>query len=462
MVSLIGEIRAAHARRLRVSGWIAEAAALPPRASPPIVPPVPTSPFYRALVASAVPLVPLALRNAKQRSAHSARLAAVGQLEAWARAHRDPTRPLAWFHAPSVGEGLQARAVLQEYRTLHPDAQIIYTHYSPSAEALAASIDADWSGYLPYDRSDDVRRVLRAVQPTLLVFTKLDLWPELATQAAAAGCRVAMVAGTVSGESSRLRWPARALTAPGYAALAVVGAVAEPDVARLIALGCDPSRISVTRDPRVDSVLQQMWEARKSPTPVTLGPAEHLMVAGSTWPEDEAVLMEAFGYVHARHPEARLMLVPHEPTLAHMLRIEAAHVPGAIRPPVPLASREEGDDPEIVVIDRVGMLARLYAAGAMAYVGGGFGRAGIHSVLEPAAWSRPVIIGPNDRGSRDAAMLANAGALVRLPRATAVGALVEQWCRWLEDPAECQRQGVAARNALEEDLGAARRNAEIL
>ncbi len=372
------------------------------------------------------------------------------------------SRDLAWFHASSVGEGLQARAVLEAYRTLNPNDQIIYTHYSPSAESFAASIGAEWAGYLPYDRADDVQRVLRAVRPNLLVFTKLDLWPELATQAAAAGCRVSMVAGTVSADSNRLRWPSQSLTAPGYAALHFVGAIAEPDLARLIALGCDPEKVTVTGDPRIDSVLEVMWAASNEPVPVELGPIQNVLVAGSTWPEDEKILMEAMGHVHARFPDARLMLVPHEPTLAHLLDIEAAFVPGALRPPVPLASLAPGDEPEILVIDRVGMLSKLYAAGAMAYVGGGFGHRGIHSVLEPAAWSRPVIIGPNDRGSRDAAMLAAGGGLVRLPRHNAVAALVEQWCRWLENPMECDRAGRAARNALEQDRGAARRNAVLL
>ncbi|MES2123416.1 MAG: glycosyltransferase N-terminal domain-containing protein [Gemmatimonadota bacterium] len=421
-----------------------------------------TSPLYRAFTALAVPLAPLALRSARAKAAHRARVAAPASLERWAAAHRDTTRPLTWFHASSVGEGLQARAVMQEYRALHPDAQIIYTHFSPSAESLAASMHADYAGYLPYDRRADVLRALRAVRPTTLVFTKLDLWPELATRAAAAGCRVAMVAGTVTLDSSRLRAPARTILAPGYRVLDVVGASAESDAALLIQLGCDPAHVTVTGDPRVDSVLSVMEAAAASPPPVLLGPVDRLMVAGSTWPGDEAVLLEAFGHVQARHRDARLMLVPHEPSLGHLLDIEAAFVPDAVRPPVPLAAREEGDDPEILVIDRVGMLSRLYAAGAMAYVGGGFGRAGIHSVLEPAAWSRPVIIGPNDRGSRDAALLADAGGLTRLPRDGAVANLIERWSFWLDDPAACEAAGAAARRALDSDRGAAIRSAALL
>ena len=421
-----------------------------------------TSRLYRAIAAIAVPLVPLALPDERQRLAHAGRLAAPSELAAWARVNRDPTRPLAWFHAASVGEGLQARAVLRAYRSRQPATQIIYTHYSPSAAALAAGMGADWAGYLPYDRRADVERVLRATRPDLLVFTKLDLWPELATQAHAAGTRVTMVAGTVAAGSGRLRWPARALTAPGYRVLDVIGAIAPEDAERLAQLGCAAARISITGDPRVDSVLAVVDEAATTAPPVRLGDPSRVLVAGSTWPEDESVLLEAFGQVRQRHPEARLILVPHDPTLAHLLRIEAASVPGAIRAPVLLGSLAEGDEPEVLVIDRVGLLSRLYAAGAMAYVGGGFGRAGIHSVLEPAAWARPVIIGPADRGSRDVKLLERAGALARLPANDAVRSLAAQWTTWLDDVDGCARAGIAARNALENDRGAATRSAELL
>ena len=113
---------------------------------------------------------------------------------------------------------MQARAVIKEFRKLRPEMQLIYTHYSPSAEDFAASVGADWFGYLGYDRASDVDRMLDAARPDLVVFTKLDLWPEFAVRAAARGAKVAMVAATVSAESGRLKWPSRALTAPGYAA----------------------------------------------------------------------------------------------------------------------------------------------------------------------------------------------------------------------------------------------------
>ena len=84
------------------------------------------------------------------------RRTALESLERWAEAHRDPARPLLWVHAPSVGEGLQARAVIEAAQARAPDrCQWVFTHFSPSAEALARRMPVDWSGYLPWDVESD-------------------------------------------------------------------------------------------------------------------------------------------------------------------------------------------------------------------------------------------------------------------------------------------------------------------
>lgn len=420
------------------------------------------SPLYRGLVALAVPLVPHVLRDARQRRAHAGRLSAATSIADWARAHRDSSRPLAWFHAPSVGEGLQARAVFEALRTLRPDLQLVYTHFSPSAEAFAASLAVDHAGYLPYDQPAAIASALEALSPDLLVFTKLDLWPELATQAAARGTRVAMVAATVSPVSGRLRWPARAVTRAGYQALSAVGAIAHDDASRLLRLGVSRDRISVTGDPRVDSVLTVVEDIAADDPLARLADPDTTLVAGSSWPEDEAVLLAAFDIVRGAHPGARLIVVPHEPTDAHLAAIEALAAQHALPQPVRLGALRPGERPAIVLGDRVGVLARLYGSGGMALVGGGFGDAGIHSVLEPAAWARPVIIGPRDRGSRDAAVLRAAGGLITLPAHGAVEQLAATWSAWLADPTAAAASGQRNRAALEGERGAAGRSASLL
>jgi 3-deoxy-D-manno-octulosonic-acid transferase len=399
---------------------------------------------------------PLGAFDAKTRRGLSLRAGAVARITDWAAAARDATRPLAWFHAPSVGEGLQARAVLDVFRRRHPDWQVAYTYFSPSAERFAQDIGADIAEVLPADRGADVATALDALRPRLLVFTKLDIWPELATRAAARGTRVALVAGTVRPGSGRLRWPARSLLAPGYRALARAGAVATEDAERLVELGVRRERITVTGDPRHDSVQARVRAVPTGDPLLRFGGAPTL-VAGSTWPPDEDVLLAAFREVRARHPAAQLVLVPHEPHEAALARVERQAAAYSLPAPVRL-SAATGPVP-LLLVDRVGVLAALYGAGTCAYVGGGFGRAGLHSVLEPAAWGLPVAFGPGWRESRDATDLLGEEAAVEV---TTAAELQARWIDWIGDDVRRLAQGARARALVARGAGAAERSADLL
>jgi 3-deoxy-D-manno-octulosonic-acid transferase len=398
----------------------------------------------------------------KLAAGHRGRRDAIGRLVAWAERSRDRSRPLVWFHAASMGEGLQAESVLLELRRLHPEAQYLYTHYSPSAEPLARRLPVDVTDYLPYDTSSAVRRLVAALRPSLLVFSKLDLWPELATRAATEGAVVAIVAATVSPGSGRLDWPVRSLLRAGYGAVGLAVAVSEDDAKRLARLGVAPGRIEVLGDPRFDSVVERISALGRDESLLRLGRGAATMVAGSTWPGDEAVLLDAFARLHQRHGNARLILVPHEPTESHLVAVEELSRRHGLPAPVRL-SAATGPVP-FLLVDRVGVLAALYGTGTMAYVGGGFGRAGLHSVLEPAAWGVPVAFGPRWRESRDAGLLIEAGGGIALGGGvpSAGAELYEIWKGWIEEEARRADQGARARALVEHGRGASRRSAELL
>lgn len=423
-----------------------------------------TSLLYRLGVGLSRPLIPVAgLLDPAIRQGHAARREAGSRLAEWAATDRDPARPLVWFHAPSVGEGLQAEAVLRRVRQHHPDWQVVYTHFSPSAEAFARRIGADAADYLPYDSRGAVQRLLRAVRPTILVFTKLDLWPELATSAAALGTRVAMIAGTVRPNSSRLRWPARQLTAPGYRALSVAGAVSPDDATRLEELGVPASRIRVLGDPRFDSVADRVAAVPADDPLLRLGGGAPTLVAGSTWPGDEEVLLDAFARLSVHRPDARLVLAPHQPTPKHLDQVvELARRFGL---PQPTRLSETTEPQRLLLVDRVGVLATLYGAGTMAYVGGGFHGAGLHSVLEPAAWGIPVVFGPRWEESRDAHLLLTAGgaeALAELGTAESGESLQLLWEDWIVNRVRREAQGRKAQGVVRQGQGAAERCAAMI
>jgi 3-deoxy-D-manno-octulosonic-acid transferase len=418
---------------------------------------------YRAALRLGVAVVPvIGLVNPKMAEGNRRRRQSAERLAGWAAAHRDHARPLVWFHAASVGEGRQAESVLLELRRRVPACQVVYTHFSPSAEPLARRLDVDASDYLPYDRPGAVERVLGSLAPDLLVFAKLDLWPELATRAERRGTAVALVAATVSPGSGRLRRPVLDLLRPGYRAVTAAGAISEADAARLATLGVRPDRIVVTGDPRFDSVAARVAAVQPNDPLLAVGGQGPTLVAGSTWPRDEAVLLAAFARIGPRHPEARLIVVPHEPTPEHLTALDRRAAAAGSPVPVRLSAAER--PASLLAVDRVGALATLYGAGTMAYVGGGYGRSGLHSVLEPAAWGVPLAFGPRWRESRDAGLLLAAGAAEALPDDGEAGItrMVKIWEQWLTDEPRRREQGTRAAAIVLEGRGAAGRSADVL
>lgn len=396
--------------------------------------------------------------DAKLLRALAARRGIRARYEVWGRTGREPSRPLLWMHAPSVGEGLQARPVLELARRTRPDAQLAYTWFSPSAVSFAAGLDVDFRDYLPFDTPRDARIALDALRPTALVFAKLDVWPVLVTQASARGVRLGMVSATLRAGSMRRSAAASALLRDAYARLDVVGAVDPTDADRLVALGVRPEAITVTGDTRYDQVWDRAAAADR--TSDVLGPLRAhrpTLVAGSTWPSDEAPLLRAWGRVQATLPDARLIIAPHEPTAAHVAAIEgwaSGQRLRAARIGTPAAG-----DADVVIVDRVGILGDLYALADAAYVGGGFHEAGLHSVLEPAAFGAPVLFGPRHHQSRDATLLIGAGGGASAPDAAGLERVL---LSWLRDESARYQAGARARALVRSGLGAARRAYDLI
>lgn len=386
-----------------------------------------------------------------------ARVGVLDRIERWAAGQRDTARPLLWMHAPSVGEGLQARPVLERIRARHPDWQLAYTFFSPSAERFAASLDVDVADYLAFDTATAAERLLDALRPNALVFAKLDLWPRLAEASAARGVALGMVSATLSKGSGRSGPLARALLGDAYAALDAVGTIDPEDGTRLTALGVRADRIRVSGDTRYDQVAARAAATdRASALLAPLASARPTLVAGSTWPADEAVLLPAFRALRADAPDARLVIAPHEPTAAHCAPIEAWARAAGLSLARLAEARAEHD---VVLVDRVGVLGELYALATAAYVGGGFHAAGLHSVLEPAAFGAPVLFGARHGNSRDAGLLiaARGGEAVADP-----AALTEALRIVLTEPDTRARAGAAALQVVRAGLGAADRSTALV
>ncbi|MBI2402580.1 MAG: hypothetical protein HYV20_07570 [Gemmatimonadetes bacterium] len=330
-----------------------------------------------------------------------------------------------WVHAASVGEALTALPVCRRLKSGSRTSAIALTYTSPSAERWPGGWPVDRADYLPPDLPAPMQAMLEALRPRLLIFSRADVWPELTTAAMGRGIPVAILGATVGPRSGRLGWPVRHMFRPVYAAIAYAGAASNPDADRLARLGVRPAVLDVTGDPRHDQVLERIPDGKVLRRLADWTAPGEVLVAGSTEPTDDTLLLEAFAEVHLRRPAARLLVCPHdlgprrsEQVAAHARRrgLEAAvWAGGAPQTAAPC-----------LIVERAGMLDDLYAVGALAYVGGGFGWHGVHAVIEPASYAVPVIVGPRGHGADTIALL-RAGGAVALPRLGAAQALVHSW-----------------------------------
>lgn len=389
---------------------------------------------------------------------------AAERLGAWARKSRTPDRRLVWLHAPSVGEGLQARAVLEALVERDPSLQSAFTFFSPSAESLARRMPVDVAGYLPWDLPEQVGPVLDVLRPRVLAFTKTEVWPILAREAARREVPMVLIAATLPPGAGRLRAPARWYLRGTFRRLEIVAAISSDDGERFHrGLGIPRDRIRVTGDPGIDSARQRARDADpEAPylAPFLRDPAPTL-VAGSTWPPDEEVLLPACRRVRDEISDLRLIVAPHEPSEEHVTALESA-LDADGWAPVRLGEVEERGQVEgagAVVVDRIGVLAQLYTAGTVAYVGGGFHSDGLHSVLEPAAAGLPVTFGPGHGNARAAGELLDRDAARVALNAEGLAQILEEW---LSDEGALEEASRGASGYIDEHRGAADRTADLL
>jgi 3-deoxy-D-manno-octulosonic-acid transferase len=380
-------------------------------------------------------------------------------------------RPVVWVHASSVGESLQARAVIDVLRGRMPGLQIVFTFFSPSAEALHEDFPADVFSCLPWDLPEVMGPVLDALQPSVIVFTQREVWPTLAEEAAARGVPTVLIAGTMPQGAGRLSGPGRMLLGPAFRSLRAIAAVSKEDGDRFGLLDVRHDRVTVTGDPGIDGARDRVARADRGAPHMCVFGAGHqtaggpILVAGSTWPSDEAVLFPALARVRLIVPDLRIILAPHEPEgydfsgLGRKLAADGwtPALLGEIEGSEATSGAEGGAD--AILVDRSGVLADLYTLASVAYVGGGFHRGGLHSVVEPAAVGVPVLIGPRYQGSVHATRLLAAGG----GRAVAdADSLVHVLQEWLEAPKKNVERGQLAMDYIENHRGAAEYTVDLI
>lgn len=370
-----------------------------------------------------------------------------------------------WIHAVSVGEVITARSLIDDFRRLYPHLRIFLSTTTVAGQRVARSSSpaADAVFYFPLDIPFVVRRILRLARPRLFVMMETEIWPNLLRAARAAGVRTVLVNGRISPRSYpryRLvrRFFRRVLDDIDHC---MVQSEATRD--RLLDLGADEARITVTGSLKFDSVASHAASRGHRVDRVLrffrVSAGRFVIVAGSTLEGEEAPLLAAFERVRATADGALLVIAPRHPE-----RFDEVHrmARDAGFDTVRRTDLEIDREPraEVVILDTIGELADLYEAATVVFVGGSLVDKGGHNILEPAAHGKPVIFGPHmENFSEIAAAFLSAGAAIQVRDSLE---LENTLLRLLDMPAERERLGTAARAVLESNRGARERTFEVI
>lgn len=311
---------------------------------------------------------------------------------------------VAWFHAASLGEFEQGRPVIEAFREANPGYKILLTFFSPSGYEVRKNYGgADYIFYLPSDTPHNVRRFIRIVRPRIAVFIKYEFWVNYLLALQRSGARVYLISAIFRPGQSFFKWHGglfrRALKTFDHI---FVQNGQSLDLLRGIGI----ERVSVAGDTRFDRVADIAEQARTIPAVERFSEGHEVLVAGSTWPQDEQLLLQMIGTLR----DVRFIIAPHEIDSERIERL----IGRIDRPCLRYTRIGEASDPaaaEVLFIDTIGILSSVYRYGRYGYIGGGFG-AGIHNTLEAAVFGLPLAFGPNYEKFQEARdLIAQGGAV---------------------------------------------------
>ncbi len=374
--------------------------------------------------------------------------------------------PWFWVHAVSVGEMYVGLRFIEGWRAAHPGAAFVVTTNTSTAHRLAEKSmnPADVLLYFPVDFPIVVRSVLNRIKPARLIMTEGELWPNLLHMARARGIPMAIINGRVSDRSFSRYRRLRGVFGPVLRTFNVICAQGRQDADRYAAIGADPARVIVTGSAKYDVALQTPGDPAKGREILAQAgiPATALvLLGGSTWAGEEGILLDAYQWLKAAHPELVLVLVPRhaerrdEVMAAIRARGLSVVQRSAMRdkPTPPVA-------PDVLLADTTGELRHIYTVGDVVFVGKSLTQHGGQNVIEPAACGRAVVVGPNMENFPDVMQdFRAAGAIVQVPDAAQFAVEIE---RLLGDAAYRRAYGDKARALVDARRGGIQRMVEAI
>ena len=313
----------------------------------------------------------------------------------------DPNAGYVWFHAASLGEFEQGRPVIEQLKREQPGIKILLTFFSPSGyEVRKNYTGADIVSYLPLDTPGNAWYFVNLVKPSQAIFIKYEFWPNYLLALKAANVPIFSISAIFRPEQIFFKiygkWYLNLLRTFNHIFV-------QDNVSLQLLEDHQIRNVSVCGDTRFDRVYDLYSQAKALPVIEEFAKnASEVIVAGSTWPKDEELLVR---YLKL-HPHVKFIIVPHEVHSSHILELSKLLDGKFVR--YSDATTENVKTINCLVVDVIGVLSSIYRYAQVAYIGGGFG-VGIHNTLEAAVYGIPVVFGPNYLKFREARELIAVG-----------------------------------------------------
>ena len=293
---------------------------------------------------------------------------------------------IVWLHCASLGEFEQGRPIIEKLKQQYPTYKILLTFFSPSGYEIRKNYSgADGIFYLPLDGKSTAEKFISIVKPTLVIWIKYEYWFYYLTLLKEKKIPVILVSAIFRETQPFFKWYG-SLWKKILQSFEKIFVQNEDSVALLKRIGL-AENITVTGDTRFDRVMDIIQKNEPLPSAlVNFCINKKVMVAGSTWEEDE----EEIVHYAKTHAAIKFIIAPHEIDKERLDDIKKLF-PNSIFYSQFIKGENEA---QTIIIDNIGMLSKLYQLATVAYIGGGFNDSGIHNILEAAVYGRPVIFGP--------------------------------------------------------------------
>ncbi len=351
-----------------------------------------------------------------------------------------------WMHCASLGEFEQGRPILKKIKDDFPAANIVITFFSPSGYTIALK-DKDFKKvfYLPMDSSSNAKKLLDIIKPKLVLWVKYEYWYYHLLEIKSRNIPLILISGIFSNDQVFFKWYGGLYRKmlKCFTHFFVQNASSKNQLQKLIA----QEKITISGDTRCDRVINIAENFTEVAGIADFCGKHKVIVAGSTWEDDEA---EWTHFVKI-HPEIKFIIAPHEIDEENLNDVKKEFAGSIFYSEYLSGNIEDFTNTNCLIIDNIGTLSRLYKYATIAYVGGGFGYSGLHNILEPAVYGKPVIFGPEFEKNFEAVDLINCSGAFVIENALELEKVMNNL---LKDDNEIESRGLASRNYVYNHAGA--------